>query len=293
MKKLTGLLVLMMLLLVACGGADVAEGITAVENDDEFRLQTEYADALDIQNQLALGTIKLEESAQAVDEAQAAELLPLWQAYQSLTESNITADAEIDALLNQIQGGMTTEQLQAIAAFALTNEDIAAMLESGALVGGMRGGRNSGEDGPAGGFGGGPGGGPGGGRPDSLGEVDQDAIATRRAERFGTDDPESSFQETMLVMTVTRLLAEKTGEVTTARAGDFNIIFETIAAELSMEVDALRTEMNGENTLAEIIVANGGDVEEMQTLLVDALADSELANRQDDLDAFVVETLNR
>jgi len=35
-------------------------------------------------SQLALGTLQLEDSEQTVDESQAATLLPLWQAYQSL-----------------------------------------------------------------------------------------------------------------------------------------------------------------------------------------------------------------
>ena len=329
MKKVIGLLILM-LALAACGGADeavvetavdqveeavavveevvaeeaavvevveetavevVEEVAVAVDSGEEIRLQADYADALDVQSQLALGTLKLEDSPQAVDEAQAADLLPLWRAYQTLSESNITADVEMNALLNQIQGKMTTAQLQAIVALSLTGEDVATMLEDGTLSGAMRGGGNSEGDGSkAGGFGGGPGG--GGGRSSELGEVDQDAIATRRAERFGDEDPEAAFQEMMLVGAVTQLLGVKTGEVSSAPGG-FTIIFDTIAAELGMDVDALRTEASGDGTLADIIVANGGDVDAMHALLVTALADSDVASTQDDLSAFVTEVLNR
>ena len=313
MKKGIGLLILV-LALAACGGTDEvvetavnqveevaavevvedASDEAAVESGEEIRLQADYADALAVQSQLALGTLKLEDSPQAVDEAQAADLLPLWRAYQSLSDSNITADVEMEALLNQIQGKMTTAQLQAIAALSLTGEDVNAMLEDGTLRGAMRGGEDggngssSGIGGPGGGMGG-PGGGGGG---SDLGAVDQDEMATRRAERFGDEDPEAAFQEVMLVGAVTQLMGVKTGEINSAPGG-FTIIFDTIAAELGMDADALRTEAGGDGSLADIIVANGGDVDAMHALLVDALADSDVASTQDDLGAFVTEALNR
>ncbi len=316
MKKVIGLLILV-LALAACGGTDevvetavdqveeaavvveetaveVVEEVAAVESGEEIRLQAEYADALAVQSQLALGTLKLEDSPQAVDEGQAADLLPLWRAYQSLSDSNITADVEMEALLNQIQGKMTTAQLQAIAALALTTEDVTAMMEDGTLSGAMRGGKDGGNGGSSGM--GGPGGGmgrPGGGGGGSdLGAVDQDAMATRRAERFGTEDPEAAFQEVMLVGAVTQLMGVKTGEVNSAPGG-FSIIFDTIAAELGMDADALRQEAGGDGSLADIIVANGGDVDAMHALLLIALADSDVASTQDDLGAFVTEALNR
>ena len=46
-------------------------------------------------------------------------------------------------------------------------------------------------------------------------------------------------------------------------------------------------------TLADIITVNGGDVDTMHALLLDILADSEIADTQDDMDAFVTEALNR
>lgn len=320
MKKVIGLFILV-LMLAACGGTDEAatqetvveetavemmvdeetmDEETAVSSSTNTRLQANYADALNVQSQLAVGTLKLEESPQAVNETQAAALLPLWRAYQSLSQSDITADVEIEALLNQIQGKMTAAQLEAISALALTDEDVAAMLADGSLVGGLRGGGDRQGAGEAGGFPGGgglpggrPGGGPGGGG--DVGAVDQDAIATRRAERFGSENPEEAFQELMLVNAVTRLMGEKTGEVTDTRAGggDFALIIDSIAAELDMDVDALRAEMGGDGSLADIIVANGGDVDAMHALLVDALANSDAAATPDDLDAFVTDVLSR
>ena len=310
MKKLTGLLILMALLLVACGGTDEAVveetgvGVTDNSADEEtavteetavkIELQADYANALPVQSQLAVGTLKLEDSAQAVSDEQAADLYPLWSAYQALGESDITADAELAALIGQIQGKMTAAQLEAIATLALTDDDVTAMLEDGTLTRSMA---SSGkEDGETMGSGAGGGGGTGvpgaGGGSTDLTQVDMDAQATRRAEEFGDVDPEAAFQEILVVGAVTQLMGMKTGDVTVSLNG-YSIILDTIAAELEMDVDTLRAETADGSTLADIITANGGDVDAMHTLLIDELADSEIADTQDDMDAFVTEALNR
>ena len=128
--------------------------------------------------QLALGTFKLDETAFAIDGAQAAELLPLWKAARSLSQSETTATQEIEAVLKQIQNTMTSEQLEAIATMELTMQDMGAIadelgLDFGSAGGGfgnmdpemqatMQAARESGEGPPAGmelpGRGGGPGG---------------------------------------------------------------------------------------------------------------------------------------
>ena len=53
---------------------------------------------------LALGTLKLEGTSQAVTAAQASELLTLWQGYKSLDNSDTSSQVELDALVKQIQG---------------------------------------------------------------------------------------------------------------------------------------------------------------------------------------------
>jgi len=304
MKKLTSLLMLILLLLAACGGTDdvvvTDEDAGVVETDGgetavKTELQADYANALTVQSQLALGTLKLEESAQAVSDAQAADLYPLWSAYQALGESDITAGAELTALLGQIQDNMTAAQLEAIAALALTDDDVTSMLEDGTLTRSMA---SSGkEDGETMGSGGGGGGGgtgvPGaGGGSTDLTAVDLDAQATRRAEEFGDEDPEVVFQEMLVVGAVTQLMGIKTGDITASLNG-YTIILDSIAAELGMDVDALRAETAVDATLADIITANGGDVDAMHALLLAELADSEIADTQDDMDAFVTEALNR
>lgn len=76
---------------------------------------------------LALGTLKLEETAQAVDAGQAAELLPLWKAAQSLGASSTITSQEMDALYAQIRGAMTPAQIEAIDAMNYSADDIAQM----------------------------------------------------------------------------------------------------------------------------------------------------------------------
>jgi hypothetical protein len=116
-------------------------------------LDTGYDDALDVGNQLALGTLKLEETEHAVTSEQAKTLLTLWQALQG----GVTAEGEISAVLKGIEGTMTDEQLAAIAEMQLTQEDMDAWLEKQGLD--MRN--------PPG------------------GDLDPDALVTRQAESGG------------------------------------------------------------------------------------------------------------
>lgn len=88
-------------------------------------LVTSYPDALDASIQLALGTMKLEGTQNSVTPEQAAALLPLWKALQG----GVTAQAEVNAVLTQIERTMTPEQLEAMAAMHLTMEDLAAWAE--------------------------------------------------------------------------------------------------------------------------------------------------------------------
>ena len=79
---------------------------------------------------LALGTLKLEGTDQALTASQVAELLTLWQGYQSLSNSDTTSPVELDALVSQIQGVMTAEQTTAIDGMNLTNQSLSEELQS-------------------------------------------------------------------------------------------------------------------------------------------------------------------
>ena len=101
-------------------------------------LSTNYANALDITNQLALGTLELEGTANAVTQAEAVEQLPLWQA---LAGGTAETDAERAGLQQQIEGTMTESQISAIAAMHLTqaDEQTWAQSQAGAFSGGAGG----------------------------------------------------------------------------------------------------------------------------------------------------------
>lgn len=218
-------LLIILLMLSACGSSTEEissnEGNTessAVENsgedsssgmDQSPRIEEGFQDALPISSQLGFGTLLLEESEYAVNPEQAAELLPLWKAARSLNESETVAQAELEAVFNQIEDTMTSEQIAFIADLRLTGEEMAQLMEDLGLEFGFGGrgfedmtpeqqataqaARESGEGIPGGGFlGGNPGGGPGGGQRPGGGEgigggnltPEQQATAeARRAER--------------------------------------------------------------------------------------------------------------
>ena len=75
------------------------------------------------------GTMLLDGSENAVDAEQAAALLTLWKAYDTISSSQTAAEAEITALFKQIKGEMSAEQLAAIDEMGLTDETIQAKLQ--------------------------------------------------------------------------------------------------------------------------------------------------------------------
>lgn len=249
--------------------------------------------------QLALGTVQLEDTDQAVSETQAAELLPLWQAYQTLSQSDTTATVELEALAGQIQRAMTAEQVQAIAAMGLTADTLTELQESGelgfggfargddtaaatgatngdfqALEGGAAGG------GPPGDFAGrGPGGGGGGAMPDgdfARGDLSEDDLATRQAAMADMDPAE--MQTRTLTSMVVRLLQTKTGETPTGGPGGgmggptFDAALTAAAEATGLSAEDIRAQMAEGQTLAAIIEANGGDVTAVRAALIEALS---------------------
>ena len=197
MKKTIFLCIVMVLLLTACGGG--AEE-TPVETEVFLRERPEFE--MPVQTQLMLGTFFLEDTEYEVTAEQAPELITLWKALQALSTSDTTAEAEIEAVVNQIQNAMTSDQLAAIHEMDLTQESLRTLMEE---LGIQQGEGLTGADGegqpegfpeggvPGGGF---PGGGPGGGQGQGMGPGGQgfgenltpDQMATMeaiRAERGG------------------------------------------------------------------------------------------------------------
>lgn len=220
---------LVILVLIACGGS--TEGVRNDEGNIEAAanessgnqsspsvnsgpgIGEDFQDALPISSQLGFGTLMLEGSEYAVNPEQAAELLPLWKAARSLSESETVAQAELEAVFSQIEETMTSEQIIFITDQRLTGEEMAQVMEDLGLEFGFGGGgfgnltpeqqataqaaRESGEGFPGGGFfGGNPGGGPGpggelgpgGGQGFGPGDISPEMQATleaRRPERGG------------------------------------------------------------------------------------------------------------
>ncbi|MEA3375004.1 MAG: hypothetical protein U9R72_02205 [Chloroflexota bacterium] len=119
-------LVLVAAALTACGAEQATEPNEAAPVDYQSdALDTRYEGALDVSAQLALGSLQLEGTEHAVTAEQSKTLLPLWQALQG----GVTAEGEVRAVLKGIEGGMTEEQLTAIADMRLTQEDVEAWIE--------------------------------------------------------------------------------------------------------------------------------------------------------------------
>ena len=140
-------LILVASVLAGCSGGGDAPGSTEEqaapaqvieENvDDEGYtsevLVTSYEGALPSSNQLALGIFQLRGTDNAVTPEQANALLPLWQALQG---DALQGDAETNVVLKQIEGVLTSEQLEAIIAMQLTRDDMGTwMQEQGVNLG--------------------------------------------------------------------------------------------------------------------------------------------------------------
>ena len=123
-RILVTLLIILVLTLTACGASNAtAQAGIATQSDST-------AAALPTETELLLGTFKLEGTEQAVTADQATELLPLWQVYADLLTSDNAAQAEIDALIQQIQDTMTDAQLNAIRDMNLSQQDAFAIMQS-------------------------------------------------------------------------------------------------------------------------------------------------------------------
>ena len=120
--------------LAACGGNNDSNELeerevgttTILESEDSppdsvSRLETSFDGALPPTTQLMLGILRLEDTGDAVTAAQAASMLPLWQALQSGTIQN---QAERAAVFSQIEVALTDQQIEAIGAMQLTATDL-------------------------------------------------------------------------------------------------------------------------------------------------------------------------
>jgi hypothetical protein len=131
----------LVILLAACGGGEVTTAGTAIvapavaEAGEPVTLSQDYDDAAGLRNQLALGILRLEGTAQALSPGQASTLLPLFQTLKVLGTSSTSAPEETEAVQSQIVASLKEDQVAALAAMQLTNADLQAYyLEIGASV---------------------------------------------------------------------------------------------------------------------------------------------------------------
>jgi hypothetical protein len=132
--KLQVLIAVAALFLSACGagrGSSVSSGSAS-----GFRSGSRTPRVLTPEAKLALGTLKLEGTSEAVDPTLAAKLLPLWQLLEQLNGSSSTAPQEVAAVLSQIQATMTAEQVGTISAMQLTSADMASVFQQQGQAGG-------------------------------------------------------------------------------------------------------------------------------------------------------------
>lgn len=93
------------------------------------------ANALD--NRLAYGILKLEGTNNAVTAAQAKVLLPLWQQIKTLeasftggnTNNNSTSAGDLQAVYQQVQQALNSDQIQTIEQDSMTQNDIQAVMQ--------------------------------------------------------------------------------------------------------------------------------------------------------------------
>jgi hypothetical protein len=138
---LVGVVIAMILILSGCAGASApgsstggnptapSGGSTGAAGTEEYTsaaLPASYENALPASTQLALGILRLEDTPQAVTQAQAKALLPLWEAFQGSALQNQT---EQNAVLKQIEGTLSAEQVKSIAAMQLTQDDLRSWMD--------------------------------------------------------------------------------------------------------------------------------------------------------------------
>ena len=123
MKKLLLLLLIVLtIVLSACSTSSANTTLASTEN------------GLPIAAQLAVGTLKLAGTNQAVTAEQAEALLVYWETYKQLTQSDTAAQAEYDGLIAQIEETLSAEQLQAITDMNITQQDVFSSMQGGTVT---------------------------------------------------------------------------------------------------------------------------------------------------------------
>jgi hypothetical protein len=143
---------------------------TAAPSTSTSALSTTYTDAVSVEEQLIVGTLALDGTANVVTKDQADTLLTLYTGLQNLTQMSApdgnaaggagpqgTPDAsatrpaqqnenqtKVDALVQQIEAAMTSDQIQTIADMQITQTSEATILQNKGITLAIGGGRQDG-----------------------------------------------------------------------------------------------------------------------------------------------------
>ena len=112
-------IIFILLFMTACSAANGLQAASA-SSDDTVPLEA----------RLAIGTLQLKDTEQAVTHDQAGELLVMWQVYRELSTTDTAAQAEFDAVIAQVQETMTDGQLQAITNMKLTQQNVSEVVQA-------------------------------------------------------------------------------------------------------------------------------------------------------------------
>ncbi len=219
-------LITLLFLLTACGSSS-ADGATNSTSTNSFRNSAAATGPLNTEEKMALGTIKLEGTKQAVDPKMAASLVPLWQLLFQLNSTSSSAPQEVTAVVDQIKTTMTPVQVNTINSMPLTQADIFTVFQQEAQQNGTGGAGSSGGTGPSnfpggngrnrggggGGFvfagGGGPGGGFGGGLGPNPGSGSSTTTQNSAQTAAQAEQARQNAISNLLINQVIRLLETK------------------------------------------------------------------------------------
>jgi len=109
---------------------------------------------------------------------------------------------------------------------------------------------------------------------------DPSAMETRQAE-FAEQSGSADFQTVAMSNAVIRLLEEKTGQAPAGNFGLFGSAVTAVSQATGLSEDDVRAGLSEGQTLAQILAANGGDVDAVAAQLAESLADSPQLQGQD------------
>jgi hypothetical protein len=207
MKKVSIFTILLFIILVlsACGNSN-SNGNSSTTSSVDGTISITPA------MELAVGTLRLEGTSQAVDQELAVQLLPYWQLMAELNSNDAAAPEEISAVVENIQAMMTTEQVNAIQDMQLDQSDVTTAIQttgSTSEVSNTNTNSNIISQAPVGG---GPGGGPpdGGGMPMDGGGIGGGSIINSSSgQSVSSSQSSSTTNTTSLIEQVIKLLENR------------------------------------------------------------------------------------